>query len=187
MIVIAPLGVTSASPWIIAPPPDSSWEIDEVEPTPAAPEPTPAAQAPVMPPPAMPPPPSAEEVELRERIRKDERLAIGGYVLAGFGVVLALASLAPFISGRVEERKQSNFLQEGGDPEAARARKRFGIGGMLIGLGIAGGGGAMIGVGLSRKKRHERELQELKTGPQLTSIAPWIGVDTQGIAVQGRF
>ena len=148
----------------------------------AAPASEPArAQAP---PPAAP---SPETVELRDRQRKAEQLAIGGYVVTGVGGLVALLSLPPLISARIEKDKEANFFQEAGDPEAVRTKRRLGIGMLGAGLGVAALGRVLVGIGLTRRKRHTRELDELSRPRASATLTPVAGPEGAGIAWVGRF
>ncbi|MCX4247374.1 hypothetical protein [Paraliomyxa miuraensis] len=174
---LAPLPrVVEASPWRVA-------ALDRS----AEPEPAPAAEpAPVPAVVPTPPPPSADEIMLREDLRRDERMAIAGYVVTGLGGLVCLLSLPLYISGRIEEKKEANLFQEAGDPEAARIKKRMGLIGIASGLVIASVGGTLLGVGLTRRNRHQQELQAIST-KRTAVLGPWSSGRALGLGVHGRF
>jgi hypothetical protein len=183
-LVTAPATVHGAEPWLVAPP--DAPPADSVRPQDTG---LGEAATPTSPPVATPPPslPTPEVVELRDRRRKAERMAIAGYVVTGVGALVCLLGMPLYISGRIEERKEASFFQEAGDPETARRQKRIGGTMMLSGLGIASVGGVLIVVGLVKKKRHERELDALANAQRTAVITPWLGAGEGGLALQGRF
>jgi hypothetical protein len=167
------------------PPPqtDPSWGPEDE--APAAAEAPPAAVPAATPVP--PAPPSPEIIELRDRQRKADRLAIGGYVVTGVGGLVCLVSMPLLISARIEKNKEANFFQEAGDPEAVRVKTRIGLAILGSGLGLAIVGVTLIGVGLTRKKRHTRELEELSRPQPTAVVVPTAARDGGGLAVVGRF
>lgn len=132
-------------------------------------------------------PVSPEIVELRDRRRKAERLAIGGYVVTGVGALVCLLSLPVLITARMASKQQDNFFQEADDPEDVRAKRRMGLGMLGAGLGVAAIGGTLIGVGLSRRNRHTRELEELSRPRPAAAVTPTATSHGGGVALVGRF
>jgi hypothetical protein len=150
-------------------------------------EPTPVAAAPVVTSAPTATPPSPQVLELRDQQRKSERIAISGYVVTGVGGLVCLLALPLLISARIEKNKEANFFQEAGDPESVRTKTHVGIGTIGAGLGVAIVGGVLIGVGLTRKRRQTRELEELsrpRAGARLSPAAHRYG---GGVALVGWF
>lgn len=160
---------------------DPSWGPEDETPPATAP----TAALPVAP--AAPAPPSPEVVELHDRQRKADRLAIAGYAVTGVGGLVCLVSLPLLISARIEKNKEANFFQAAGDPESVRMKNRIGLGILGSGLGVAIVGVTLIAVGLTRKKRHTRALEELSRPQPTAVLVPTATRDGGGLAVVGRF
>jgi hypothetical protein len=130
--------------------------------------------------------PSPVQTELRAEAAKGERIAIGGYVVVGVGGLVMLLGVPPLVAGRIDaDDDGSGRFDTRRTPEQARGLRRFGTGMMLTGLGIAAIGGTLIGVGLSRKHRAERELQTRSARAPM--VSPWLSPTHAGVALRGRF
>jgi hypothetical protein len=172
--------VHAAEPEPATPQDGVSWGSED-EPTPAA------APAPVVTSAPTATPPSPQVLELRDRQRKAERIAISGYVVTGVGGLVCLLALPLLISARIEKNKEANFFQEAGDPESVRTKTHVGIGMIGAGLGVAIVGGVLIGVGLTRKRRHTRELEELTRPRAGATLSPAAHRHGGGVALVGWF
>jgi hypothetical protein len=108
------------------------------------------------------PPPDPELVEHNRRLaaegKKTDAMLIAGYVVGSLGLLFLLGSASAFGVGAAQDR--------GSDEEdAGRTGKTTGYVGLALGLGAVATGATLIGVGFSRRKKHQRG--ELSLAPTL--------------------
>lgn len=121
------------------------------------------------------PPPDPELLERNRRLaqegKKTDAMLISGYVVGSFGLLLLLASGSAFGVG---------FAQASGSDEenAGRGGKMTGFVTLGLGLGAVAAGATLLGVGFSRRKKHQRgEL----------AVSPVVSPHFTGASVLVRF
>jgi hypothetical protein len=153
-----------------------------------APVPPPVVIAPAPPLPT-PTPPPADPVLMDQR-RTANALVVAGAVftsLGGSGLVL-LAVPAALAGGIAQDRADNDpiFVSESELRDRADRRFYFAKISALAGLGSAALGGILLGVGLSRRVRIDREIRVQQTQPQ-ASVSPFFSARSAGGSLTVRF
>lgn len=154
----------------------------------------PSEAGPVPPPPVVAPVPApvpapADPVLMDQR-RTANALWITGAVFTGFGggALVLLAAPAALAGSIADDRANGDsfFVSEAELRERAERRYYFAKVSALAGLGSVVVGGVLLGVGLSRRVRIDREIRAQQARPQ-ASVSPLFSAHTAGGSVTVRF
>lgn len=152
------------------------------------PEPEPVPPPPVVapaPPPLAPPDP----VLMDQRRRANAMVAAGGVFVGLGGISLVLLAMPATIAGAIADDRADNSPILVSESELrGRADRRFFFAKVaaLAGLGSAALGGVLLGVGLSRRKRIDSDIQDQQRRPQ-AHVSPYFSPDSAGGALTVRF
>lgn len=154
-------------------------------------EPAPAAPLPVLAPPALPapPPPPADPVLMDQRRNANALVAAGAAFTAVGGIGLVLLAMPAAIAGGIAEDRADNnpfFASESELRERAERRFRFARITALAGLGSLAVGGVLLGVGLARRARIDRELEAERRRVR-ASVSPLLSPHATGGSLTVRF